>query len=625
VEGWVRSIYSRALLAYFDGTGDKRVVPFLTTAYSNYTPADSTMRTDQSHQGSRSMTQMEALLEGHAYGGPESMVQTALGIMGPAAKNGGYAFLETLLSGCLTNASAVIHGGCEQFAHGVTFNELAKLFAMAYSWSGNTSHLRASTGAYEMMETFDMQPHGVNSADEDLNGISPNVATETCDVADFIYSSSWMLRITGDGKYGDRLEKAFHNGAPAAVNRSFLGHVYFQSPNYAQVSAANHALSPGKWEEAYIHTPPCCTGNQARMLPNYVHHMWFGTADGGLAASMYGPNKVSAVLAGSSGPTNVTITTTTCYPFCSHAIKMGFEVAGGGSINFPLLLRIPSWCQQSSIRAHVNGQAVALVADTALPSFFRLDHTWNHGDNLSLALPMQIRATKGKTVANGWGNTTVADGEDGGDVEDGGTLAAGHMNVTANLPFCTVERGPLLFALALEPPNPHRSPGEAAGQQCSAPVSGADKASGRMIRSIANSSREFCCSACIADPTCDAWVRRPSNGDCFLCNNATGTKPAQDREVYLMPTPSPPEYNYAVKCEAASMALITEASLPSPFDWPLAAPVKVVVSAQAFEWGDPWRLPDNPVASDPGAQVNLTLVPYGSAKQFHISMFPVLE
>jgi len=49
--------------------------------------------------------------------------------------------------------------------------------------------------------------HGVYSADEQLNGISPNLGTETCDVSDFSYSSEWMMRITGDAMYGDRIEK----------------------------------------------------------------------------------------------------------------------------------------------------------------------------------------------------------------------------------------------------------------------------------------------------------------------------------------------------------------------------------------------------------------------------------
>lgn len=222
VEGWVRSIYSRGMLAYFDGTGDADVIPFLEKAYTNYTPANSThIHQDQEHQGSRSMTQMEALLEGHAFGGSKHMLELGLALAGRNANNGGYNFSQELLSGCLTDPDAIMSGACEQHAHGVTFNEVAKLFAMAYSWGGNTSLLHASLGAFDMIEQYDVQPHGVNSADEDMNGISPGAGTETCDVSDFLYSNTWMLRITGDGKFGDRLEKAFHNAAPATV-RTFL-------------------------------------------------------------------------------------------------------------------------------------------------------------------------------------------------------------------------------------------------------------------------------------------------------------------------------------------------------------------------------------------------------------------
>jgi hypothetical protein len=60
IEGWVRSIYSRGMLAYYSGTGDERLTTFLATAYKNYTAADSIdpPNQDQSHQGSRSMTQV---------------------------------------------------------------------------------------------------------------------------------------------------------------------------------------------------------------------------------------------------------------------------------------------------------------------------------------------------------------------------------------------------------------------------------------------------------------------------------------------------------------------------------------------------------------------------------------
>jgi hypothetical protein len=48
---------------------------------------------------------------------------------------------------------------------------------MAYSWSGNKSYLNASLVAFDMLDQFDVQVHGVNSAQEPLSGIGPNVGT----------------------------------------------------------------------------------------------------------------------------------------------------------------------------------------------------------------------------------------------------------------------------------------------------------------------------------------------------------------------------------------------------------------------------------------------------------------
>jgi uncharacterized protein len=158
-----------------------------------------------------------------------------------------------------------------------------------------------------MLEKFDLQVHGVNSAQEQLSGISPNVGTETCNIVDYSYSNIWLMRITGDGRlYGDRLEKAFHNAAPGAINRTFSGHVYHQSPNLVGSSLGYNNLDmqgDHAWRMEWFHATPCCTGNQARLLPNYIHHMWFGTVDGGLAATMYGPNKIKTVVSGTGGTT----------------------------------------------------------------------------------------------------------------------------------------------------------------------------------------------------------------------------------------------------------------------------------------------------------------------------------
>ena len=170
------------------------------------------------------------------------------------------------------------------------------------------------------------------------------MGTETCDIVDYTYSNEWLLRITGDARvHGDRLEKAFHNAAPGAINRTFTGHVYHQSPNLVAGSRGYNNLDEQgdhAWRMEWFHATPCCTGNQARLLPNYIHHSWYGTPDGasphtcfvsrhlftspykaeqsfpfcwlrpiggGLAATMYGPTTVTLG--------NVQIATKTDYPF----------------------------------------------------------------------------------------------------------------------------------------------------------------------------------------------------------------------------------------------------------------------------------------------------------------------
>lgn len=167
-------------------------------------------------------------------------------------------------------------------------------------------------GRYER----DMMPYGVNSAEEALSGVAPNASTETCDVSDFMHSSTWLLRNTGKSQYGDRLERAFFNAAPGAVDRKYKQHIYYQSANLRQIPEDYIEYGGNisrRWEMDEMHNPPCCTGNQARLLPNFIHHMWtLVQEDGGLAANMYGPNTVTTRVRGGQ---QVTINATTNYPF----------------------------------------------------------------------------------------------------------------------------------------------------------------------------------------------------------------------------------------------------------------------------------------------------------------------
>lgn len=374
--------------------------------------------------------------------------------------------------------------------------------------------------------------------------------------------------------------------------------------------------------EEYYHSPPCCTGNQVRMLPNYIHHSWFG-ADGGLACSMYTSSTVNVTL----GNTRVLVSSVTDYPFSStveFTISIPSQPSSG--FEFPFLLRIPGWLAKTdkSLSVQINGQAARWTPDALRKAFVRLQRAWKDSDTITVNIPLDVRATQGVTINNGWLNQTSPNPPDtlNGQTEPP-LLGGGHSNVTADLPFCIVERGPLLFALPLETTNTPIPP----NVTCGVPVPNADKATGKMIRQINSSTRETCCAACTKEPGCAAWVRQPSTGDCFLCRDAYGTRPASDRETYVMPTPtSVSHFGYALQCDTSTMRVTAASELPRPFDWPLDAPLRIEATAVKFNWTTgPWLLPETPVARGGRDLLNITLIPYGCSKVYHVSMFPVLD
>lgn len=164
--------------------------------------------------------------------------------------------------------------------------------------------------------------------------------------------------------------------------------------------------------------------------------MFYGTPDGGLAATMYGPVTVRADVAGAaSGPVTVKISSRTSYPF-DDTILMTVTVVDSTAATFPLLLRIPAWCTTPSLT--VDGKEVDATAPTT-HGFVKVERTWKTGDVVNLTLPAEILARKRLTFGNGLEGRKFNPAAPWGD-----------QNATSNLPFCEVSRGSLTFALPME-------------------------------------------------------------------------------------------------------------------------------------------------------------------------------
>jgi hypothetical protein len=227
-----------------------------------------------------------------------------------------------------------------------------------------------------------------------------------------------LLRVGGNGRLADRVERAFFNAAPAVVSRDFKAHVYHQSPN-----RINRNL-PGGGPFSYqkTHWPLCCTTSLNRMLPCYVGHMWMATYDNGLTALHYGPCKVSALVA---DRVPATLTCQTDYPF-NDFIDIAIDPARPAV--FPLALRVPGWCATAELS--INGAPRKVAPDAR--GFVRLEQLWKPGDRVHLRFPMTAR------------------------------LRVGHDNDAKDTPYATVSYGPLLFALGIPDTTDANTPAAAA-------------------------------------------------------------------------------------------------------------------------------------------------------------------
>jgi hypothetical protein len=105
------------------------------------------------------------------------------------------------------------------------------------------------------------------------------------------------------------------------------------------------------------------------------------TADNGLAAVIYSPSTVSAILEESA---RVLIAETTDYPFDGH---VNLTLSLDRPSEFPLYLRIPGWTE--SARIWING--AELRGPFPGGKFALIRKSWRHGDQVKLEFPMEVR------------------------------------------------------------------------------------------------------------------------------------------------------------------------------------------------------------------------------------------
>jgi hypothetical protein len=364
---WPRMVMLKVLQQHHEATGDARVLPFMTRYFAYQrerlpaTPLAHWTRWAQ-HRGGENQASAMWLYD----------------------RTGEPALLDLvrLLAAQTSDWTDGLLREQPPSTHGVNVAMGLKQPGLEYRRTRDPRHLRAVDHGLAFLRRDHGQITGMFSGDEPLHGTDPLQGTELCTVVELMHSLETMLQLTGRVAHADQLERVAYNALPAQVTDDYMARQYFQQPNQVRVDrAVDHYVQQhgGTAHLMGLLTGyPCCTVNMHQGWPKLVRHLWLASADGGLAALVYGPSRVTTRL----GDATVSIDEETAYPF-GDGVRL--VVHTDRAVDFPLHLRVPSWAEGATVR--VNGQPHAAAAPGTVA---RLARRWREGDEVELRLPARV-------------------------------------------------------------------------------------------------------------------------------------------------------------------------------------------------------------------------------------------
>ncbi len=111
---------------------------------------------------------------------------------------------------------------------------------------------------------------GLFSADEHLNGPTPDTGVELCTVVEMMYSMEETLRVTGSMEAADRLDTYAYNALLATITKDFTAHQYVQQVNQLDCMVKRHNFYDiNKYANTFGVEPNygCCAANMHQGWP----------------------------------------------------------------------------------------------------------------------------------------------------------------------------------------------------------------------------------------------------------------------------------------------------------------------------------------------------------------------
>ena len=249
-----------------------------------------------------------------------------------------------------------------------------KAIAKLYEETNNSNYLKAIENAWQNITTYHLTEGGgpwggIGKHHECFNRKgywSPYGLVETCSTMAWMQLNREMLRITGEAKYAQEIERSAYN--------ALLGAQYPNGTDWCY-----HSFSNGCRHAAHFND--CCPSSGALALEE-LPQVIYSKKENGIACNVYTASKASITLPDGNV---VHISQKTDYPFDG---KIQIIVAPEKKTNFPFFVRIPDWTSSAKIK--INGEQIDPAKITS-GKFFCIQRAWRKNDKIEINFPVELK------------------------------------------------------------------------------------------------------------------------------------------------------------------------------------------------------------------------------------------
>lgn len=250
-----------------------------------------------------------------------------------------------------------------------------------YHATGKEIYKTAWENGYKKLEKYMIPGGAVHSGEkEDVEGKppTPDMPYEYCGITELFDTQRFLLEETGNTHYADMGEKLIMNAGQGARLPNGKAVTYFSRDNRYRATPEG---SGGRFKYSPTHEDiaVCCNPNASKLMPYFVNGMWMKKHDdpGALITCFYGPACVKTELNGST----VKIRQKTEFPFSD---TIYFSVEPEKNSSFEIWLRIPGWCNKLNI---ISEDATVSEKD----GYRIIKKDWKRGDSFRVIFDTNIQ------------------------------------------------------------------------------------------------------------------------------------------------------------------------------------------------------------------------------------------